>query len=138
MDISLKNITKGSNSIQITRHLECGNLYPVSFSNFKYQNSRCSYCSSGRTEKLCREIFERVFNRKFPKQRPAFLEGLELDGYCEELRMAFEYNGIQHYEMNPIGIMILQKNSPNDKNMIYEKNEYVKKEELNYVSYHIQ
>ena len=50
---TLEKYTKGSNSIQITRHLECGNLYPVRFSDFKYHNRRCSYCSSGRTEKLC-------------------------------------------------------------------------------------
>ena len=29
----LEKYTKGSNSIQITRHLECGNLYPVTFAN---------------------------------------------------------------------------------------------------------
>ena len=41
----LEKYTRGVNSIQITRHLECGNLYPVTFTNFKYHNSRCPICS---------------------------------------------------------------------------------------------
>ncbi|KAG3110092.1 hypothetical protein PI124_g7101 [Phytophthora idaei] len=32
----------------------------------------------------------------FKKTRSSFLEGLELDGYCQEISMAFEYAGEQH------------------------------------------
>ena len=45
-----------------------------------------------------------MFNKKFPKSKPKWLINpktgwkLELDGYCEELGIAFEYNGIQHYK----------------------------------------
>jgi hypothetical protein len=38
---------------------------------------------------------------QFIKIRPSFLQGLELDGYCEELKIAFEYQGEQHYYYNP-------------------------------------
>jgi hypothetical protein len=64
----------------------------------------CPKCSDGIGERVCRLIFETVFGKKFPKMRPDWLQNpvsgknLELDGYCEELGIAFEYNGIQHYQ----------------------------------------
>lgn len=50
-------------------------------------------------------IFERLFDKPFMKTRPEFLRYngnlLELDGYCPELNLAFEYNGAQHYMYVP-------------------------------------
>jgi hypothetical protein len=62
----------------------------------------CPKCKEGKTENMCREIFEEIFKYSFNKIRPKWLIGnkgmpLELDGYCKELNLAFEYNGIQHY-----------------------------------------
>lgn len=62
----------------------------------------CPYCKH-KTESICREVLEEIFDSKFVKIRPSWLVGingypLELDGYCEELNLAFEYNGIQHYK----------------------------------------
>lgn len=37
---------------------------------------------------------------KFPKKRPEWLQGLELDGYNKDLKIGFEYNGRQHFEYN--------------------------------------
>ena len=57
--------------------------------------------SKGESE--CRRILEEIYGRKFPSSRPDFLKNpesghnLELDGYCEDLQIAFEYNGSQHY-----------------------------------------
>lgn len=57
-----------------------------------------------KTEELCRSIAENIFKMKFPSKRPKFLNNplsdrnLELDCYCEELGIAIEYNGIQHYK----------------------------------------
>ena len=53
------------------------------------------------SEALCREIIEAELFYKFPKKRPSFMKGLELTGYCEELNIAFEYNGRHHYEYTP-------------------------------------
>lgn len=52
------------------------------------------------SEEFVREIFQNYFQKPFVKSRPSWLRGgtLELDGYNEELRIAFEYNGIQHYQ----------------------------------------
>lgn len=63
----------------------------------------CPKCSGGISERLCREYFEHIFNEKFPKVRPEWLIGkkgrsLELDGYCKKLKLAFEYQGSQHYK----------------------------------------
>ena len=61
-------------------------------------------------EERCRAIFERLLNQKrvgehllFKKVRPSWLINhetgfcLELDGYCKQLKLAFEYDGIQHH-----------------------------------------
>lgn len=68
----------------------------------------CPICSSGLGERICRLVFETLFEKKFIKARPKWLvsplskKSLELDGFCEELNIAFEYNGQQHYTDSPI------------------------------------
>src|SRR3989344_9367017 len=63
----------------------------------------CPICSTRVGEKICRSYFEAFFKAKFPKKYPTWLKGskgrnLELDGYCKELGIAFEYQGEQHYK----------------------------------------
>ena len=63
----------------------------------------CPLCSRGLSERICRTTVEQMFGEDFPSTRPSWLrnvEGnlMELDCYCEKLRLAFEYNGKQHYE----------------------------------------
>lgn len=74
-----------------------GHEWEAIYSSLKNSNTWCPICSSGRSEKSCRKIFEKYCNAKFPNVRPTFLEGLELDGYNMELKVAFEYQGKQHY-----------------------------------------
>ncbi|MDD4930574.1 MAG: hypothetical protein PHG66_00265 [Candidatus Colwellbacteria bacterium] len=54
-----------------------------------------------KSEQLCREILDEISGSKFIKVKPNWLENLELDGYCESLNLAFEYNGLQHYQHVP-------------------------------------
>jgi thiol-disulfide isomerase/thioredoxin len=69
------------------------------------QGTWCPKCSEGISERICRKIFESIFNEKFPKRRPVWLispqgNKMELDGYCNKLGVAFEYQGDQHYNYN--------------------------------------
>ena len=66
----------------------------------------CPECNVRVSEIICRGIFETIFKKEFPKARPAWLindqgNRMELDGFSEELALAFEYQGIQHYEYTP-------------------------------------
>lgn len=65
------------------------------------QGRWCPTCAGGRSENIVRETLEAKTEEKWPKQRPKWLDGLELDGYCKELNTAFEYQGRQHYEYVP-------------------------------------
>lgn len=69
--------------------------------------SWCPKCNINFGEEVCRVYLETIFGRSFPKVRPDFLVSssggsLELDGFCEELMLAFEHHGLQHYEHSPI------------------------------------
>ena len=52
-------------------------------------------------EHFVKQLFEHAYGCEFVKKRPKFLGGLELDGYSEELQIAFEYQGEQHYNYVP-------------------------------------
>lgn len=61
----------------------------------------CPECNSSMGERITRGLLKRIFNCDFKKVRPDSLrnkEGnkLELDGFNEELKLAFEYQGRQH------------------------------------------
>lgn len=70
-------------------------------------HSKGPMVSKGETE--CKRVLEKIFKRPFPKCRPDFLRNhitdgennLELDCYNQELRLAVEYHGRQHFEYIP-------------------------------------
>lgn len=57
----------------------------------------CRSCRFNLTENKCRYIIENLTGLSFKPNRRE-LDGLELDGYNCNIKTAFEYNGIQHYE----------------------------------------
>jgi hypothetical protein len=63
--------------------------------------------SESKGELICKDTVEKIFNKKFNKIRSNFLkndvtsQNLELDMYNDELKLAIEYNGKQHYEFVP-------------------------------------
>lgn len=67
--------------------------------------SNSAFVSKG--EKKMQEILEKMYKAKFKKVRPSWLKNpktgrsLELDCYNEELKIAGEYNGEQHYKYRP-------------------------------------
>jgi uncharacterized protein YkuJ len=88
---------------KITVKCNKGHTFDMLPSNIKNKNG-CYICNGSANEVKCREYFEKITDKKFTKKRPKWLKNpssnypLELDGYNEELKIAFEYNGRQHYE----------------------------------------
>ncbi len=79
----------------------------------------CPSCQNWKTEFECKVILENVTNYVFEKSNPQFLERLHYDWYNEELKLALEYNGEQHYIYIPFfhrtGIEVLEKQQERDK-----------------------
>lgn len=61
----------------------------------------CPNCSGFRMEHFSRSILEKAFGVPFPNTSPSWLRfrgrKFILDGYNDGLKLAFEYNGEQHY-----------------------------------------
>ena len=80
---------------------ECSNEWNTTLDAIINAKCGCPECSAYKTEKLCRIIIQDITNLTFCKEKPKFLNGLELDGYNKDLQIAFEYNGLQHYKYIP-------------------------------------
>lgn len=98
-------------------------------------DATCQNCGNQKllSERICRYVFESIFKEKFIKTH-ININGvgggkLELDGYCEKLKLAFEHNGPQHYEPKIYGV----KNKENIQNkfLIQIQNDQIKKDWCN-------
>ena len=63
----------------------------------------CSSCSRYLSERICNIAFEKITGGAFIKGRPNWLRSpndtqMEFDGWCEELGIAWEHHGLQHYQ----------------------------------------
>ena len=86
-----------------------GHEWEATPSGIIHQGQWCPTCSTGIGERITRAYFEQLFQRKFPSVRPKFLEVesgrcLQLDGYCKSLKLAFEHQGMHHYESARYGV----------------------------------
>ena len=83
-------------------------LITTSHSNFSPKNHK-SPPNESKGELECRRVLQNLFKRQFNKDRPDFLRNpvtggnfnLELDCFDREMKLAVEYNGIQHYKYVP-------------------------------------
>lgn len=79
------------------------------FSNKNNDYDKPHFKRDSKGEVECRRVLENIFRRPFNKARPDFLNNpvtggnynLELDCYNENLGIAVEYSGKQHYEYIP-------------------------------------
>ena len=60
-------------------------------------------CSHSKTEEKCRQIIEKIYGLPFPPYNKFVINKetgrwLTLDGYNQSLKIAFEYQGEQHYK----------------------------------------
>jgi thiol-disulfide isomerase/thioredoxin len=78
-----------------------GHEWAARLGSIKYTGSWCPKCKISPGEAITRKIMEILFQATFEKIKPQWLEGLELDGYNEDLSLAFEYDGKQHFEFTP-------------------------------------
>ncbi len=82
-----------------------GHKWKTSASCIK-RNHWCSICGQSISEKIFRIIMEKVFNTTFSSCRPDWLRNkygnrLQIDGYNENLKIGFEYQGKQHFKFSP-------------------------------------
>lgn len=85
--------------------IKCNNnhIFQTIGNNIKHNDRWCPHCNLKRGEAICKYVIEKLFECEFKKVRPKWLVSnnntlLELDMYNDNLKLAIEYNGIQHYE----------------------------------------
>jgi hypothetical protein len=70
------------------------------------RNHWCPTCLGSKGERIFRKILEYITGYKFNKVKPEWLKNkkgnrLEIDGYNDELKLGFEYQGRQHFKFIP-------------------------------------
>ncbi len=80
-----------------------GHEFYGSYSGMKYHNRFCTRCFSSHSEEVARTLSEHLLGVPFPKKKIRQIRGdqrypLELDMYNEDLKLAIEHHGEQHYK----------------------------------------
>lgn len=92
-----------SNQNKLLFECDLGHEFSMS-SNMLMHGQWCPVCATFRKEKMTRLYLENIFRKPFPKIKPKWLvnsngNSMEIDGFCNELNIGFEYHGIQHYKL---------------------------------------
>lgn len=94
------------NKTSLTIRCARGHEWSATVGNLVHRDSWCSGgCQSRFGERITCAIFETTFRMDFPPARPLWMpvgpsrkHRLTLDGYNDQLKMAFEYQGPHHYD----------------------------------------
>lgn len=83
---------------------ECGacGVFDRAFVNMQTTGTFCPNCSVGLAERLCKRAVEQLFGREFTEKRFQDLRGiggkpLQIDLYCDALKLGVEHHGSQHF-----------------------------------------
>ena len=95
----LKSIIYLNNRTPVEWECEKQHTWWARWNNVKDNDSWCPYCTSLKFEKKCKDILESTLKIAFlPYSFNNGNQRFAWDGYNEEHKIAFEYNGRQHYE----------------------------------------
>lgn len=94
------------NKEKMSWQCEEGHQWEADLSCVKNSKTWCPQCNKNFKENLCREILKDITGYEFPLIKPDWLRSekgfkMELDGFNEQLNLAFEYHGEQHYREIP-------------------------------------
>jgi len=91
-----------NNESKLEFECKAGHKFQKSWSEIKNSLRWCSKCSPNRLigESLARLMLEHLLKMKFPSCYIKQMDGLQLDGYNEKHKIAFEYQGYQHFTEN--------------------------------------
>jgi hypothetical protein len=112
-----KVISTEYSNVDATYEFECsiGHRFSNTFKHVERDGQWCPTCNKGsKSEEICRTTFEQIFGFKFRKVRPKWLRNsrnkqMEIDGFCQELNIGFEYQGIQHFGKQFYGTSLEQR-----------------------------
>ena len=110
---------------------EKGHQWLTNSHNIKH-GSWCNECHWFKGEKAYRKLLEYVFDAKFPKTRcyyPSIDKRLEIDGINNDLKLAFEFQGTQHFKFpnyyhKTLDSFKKQQNNDKLKKELLEKDKY--------------
>lgn len=111
-----KLLSTSYTSVDGSYDFECslGHKFSNSFKHIE-KGQWCPTCNKGsKSEEICRTTFEQIFGYEFPKVRPKWLKNsrgyqMEIDGFCKELNIGFEYQGIQHFSKQIFGTSLAKR-----------------------------